>query len=114
MVHQNFDPTLINILKKEVEREKWINKLRIKGVVIKKRITRKGSFMFTVKTRKSEYDIVVPKFRKKEFEIAESINEGDSIKATGDKSIGVIFCDRIEKLGKPVELNEKQSKLGVQ
>ena len=79
----------------------------------KKKITRKGSFMLTVRTSKSAYDVVVPKHRKKEFELAGKIIEGDSIKTIGDKNIGVVFCDRLENLHKPVKYNEKQSKLVV-
>ena len=114
MDNPNFDDRLIRILEKEVIKERWRKKLRIKGVVTKKRITRKGSFMFTVRTSKSEHDIVVPKHRKKEFELAEKINAGDSIKAIGDKNISFVFCDRLEKLHKPVKYDEKQSKLVVQ
>jgi hypothetical protein len=61
------------------------------------------------------YHIIwIPKYRKKEFELAEKINVGDSIKAIGDKNISVVFCDRLEKLHKPVKYDEKQSKLMVQ
>ena len=70
--------------------------------------------MFTVRTSKSEYDVVVPKHRKKEFELAGKINEGDSVKTIGDKNIGIVFCDRLERLHKPVKYDEKQSKLVVQ
>ena len=114
MNNPNFDDRLIRLLEKETEKEKWRKKLIIKGVVTKKKITKKGSFMFTVRTSKSEYDVVVPKHRKKEFELAEKISGGDSIKATGDKSIGVVFCDRLERLCKPAKYDEKQSKLEVE
>jgi hypothetical protein len=76
--------------------------------------TRKREIDVYHKTRKSEYDVVVPKHIKKEFELAEKINEGDSIKTIGDKNISVVFCDRLERLHKPVKYDEKQSKLVVQ
>ena len=66
--------------------------------------------MFTVETTKSEYGVVVPKHRKLEFEVAKSINEGDSINVAGDRKIDVIFCDRIQKLDKGVPKG-KQTKL---
>lgn len=109
-MNKKFDDTLINILKEEVIKERWKNKFRIKGIVVNKRMTKKESFMFTIKTPKSEYDVVVPKYRKLEFEIANNIDKGDSIKITGDKKINVIFCDRIQKLDKGISKG-KQMKL---
>ena len=41
MVNPNFDDRLIRILEKEVIKEKWRKKIRIKGVVTKKNITKK-------------------------------------------------------------------------
>ncbi|MBI2647377.1 hypothetical protein HYW99_02780 [Candidatus Woesearchaeota archaeon] len=111
MLNQNFDDRLLRLLEKEVLREKWKKKLKIAGIVIKKRISKKGSFILTIKTRKSEYDIVVPEHKKDEFELAKCINEGDIIKVIGDKQIGgIIFCDRIERLSKN-SFNEKQIRL---
>ena len=109
--NKNFDDRLIKLLEKEVLKEKWKKKIRVTGIVIKKRISKKGSFVLTVKTKKSEYDIVVPEHKKEEFEMAEDVNEGDIVKAIGDKQIsGLIFCDRIRKLSKS-SLDEKQVKL---
>ncbi len=70
MNHPDFDGRLLRILEKEVEKEKWKKKLRIAGIVTNKRLTKKGSFMLTVKTKRTEYDIVVPMHRKNEFELA--------------------------------------------
>lgn len=111
MINQNFDDRLLKILEKEVLKEKWKKKAKISGMVMKKRISKKGSFVLTLKTKNSEYDIVVPEHRKEEFEIAKDINEGDMIKVIGDKQIsGLIFCDRIKKLSKS-SFDEKQVKL---
>ena len=111
MNEQKFDDRLIKILEKEVLKERWKKKAKIAGVVIKKRASKKGSFVFTVQTKKSEYDIVVPAHRKKEFELAKNINESDTIKTIGEKQAGgIIFCERIEKLSKS-SLDEKQMTL---
>ena len=112
MNNQTFDNTLIKLLERETLIEKWKKKPRIKGEVIRKKITKKGSFMFTIKTTKLDYDIVVPKHRKNEFELAKNIHKGDFIKVTGERNMDVIFCDRIQKLSKNV-LKEKQIKLLV-
>lgn len=110
-LNKKFDDRLIKLLEKEVIKEQWKKKAKLTGAVIKKGMTKKGSFMFTVKTRKSEYKLVVPQHRKEEFEIAGGINEGDTIKAIGDRQIsGLIFCDRIRKLSKG-SFDEKQVKL---
>ena len=111
MNDKKFDDTLIKTLQKEVLIERWKKKFRISGKVIRKKITKKGSFLFTLKTRKSEYDVVVSQLRKEEFETAKTIDKGDMIKIIGEKQAsGIIFCDRIRKLGKHSS-NEKQIKL---
>jgi aspartyl/asparaginyl-tRNA synthetase len=111
MNDSNFDDRLIKILEKEVLKEKWKKKIKISGLVINKRISKKGSFVFTVKTTKSEYEVVVPEHRKEEFDLAKNINENDVVKAIGDKQAsGIIFCDRIKKLNKS-SLDEEQMKL---
>lgn len=111
MNEQKFDDRLIRILEKEVLKEKWKKKIKVTGIVIKKRVSKKGSIIFTVKTKKSEYDIVVPEHRKEEFEIAASINEGDIIKAIGDRQAsGIIFCERVKIMSKS-SFDEKQMKL---
>ncbi len=111
MNNQKFDDRLIKILEKEVLKEKWKKKARIAGLVIGKRTSKKGSFVFTVKTQKSEYDIIVPEHRKEEFKTADKINEGDIIKAIGEKqATGIIFCERLKKMSKS-NFDEKQMKL---
>ncbi len=110
MNDRKFDDTLIKILEKQVIKERWKNKFRMRGKVIDKKITRKGGYMFTVETAKSEYGAIVPKHRKIGFELAKNINVGDLIKVVGDRKIDVIFCDRIQKLDKGI-LKGKQMKL---
>lgn len=111
MNEQKFDDRLLKLLEKEVLKEKWKKKARIVGLVIRKRASKKGSFVFTVQTKKSEYDIVVPEHRMQEFEIAANINEGDVIKAIGDRQAsGIIFCERIKKLSKS-SFDERRMKL---
>lgn len=111
MTEQNFDDRLIKILEKEVLKEKWKKKIKISGLIINKRVSKKGSFVFTVKTTKSEYEVVVPEHRKEEFDFAKNINENDVIKAVGDRQAsGIVFCDRIKKLNKS-NFDEKQVKL---
>lgn len=107
-----FDDTLLRILEKEVEKEKWSKKARIKGTVINKRFTRKGSIMLTIRAKKYEYDIVVPKHREIEFEVAQHIKEKDFVSIIGEKAINVVFCERIELLNKDSS-KQKQMKLVI-
>jgi len=105
-----FDDTLLKILEKEVEKEKWKKKARIKGIVVNKRFTKKGSIMLTIRARKLEYDVVVPQHRKEEFEVAQNIREKDFVSIIGEKAINVIFCERIKLLNKDFS-KQKQMKL---
>lgn len=110
MNNQKFDDRLIKVLEKEALKERWQKKLRITGEVIRKKITKKGSFMLTIKTRKYEYSVVIPKHRKNEYNMAKNTSEGEFVKVTGEKNIDIIFCDRIQKLNKYIQ-TEKQMKL---
>jgi len=104
-----FDDRLLKILEKEVFKEKWKKKIRIIGIVNGKRITKRGSFVLNVKTPKSEYEIVIPQYKKELFNLAEEISAGCLIKITGDRQAGgIIFCDKIEVLKKE---NGHQTKL---
>jgi len=111
MTKQKFDDRLIKLLEKEVLKERWKKKVKLSGSVIKKRITKKGSIVFTLTTKKSEWEVVVPQHRKEEFKTAKTVNEDDIIKIIGDKQIsGLIFCDRIKKL---IKSDEKQMKFVI-
>ena len=111
MTNPNFDNRLMKILEKEVMKERWKKKLRVIGVVLKKKATRKGSYMINIKTKKSQYDVVIPQYKAEEFQIAKDINEGDIIKIIGDKQVGgIVFCDKIEKITKE-KYNDKKLKI---
>lgn len=107
---ENFNDTLLKILEKEVEKEKWRMKFRKKGTIINKRLTKKGSIMLTIKSKAEEYDIVVPKHRRKEFETAKNLGKDDCVSVIGDKKIGVVFCERIKIISKEF-LPKNQMKL---
>lgn len=110
-MQQNFDDRLLKILEEEVLKEKWKKKIRITGTVTEKKITKRGSFMFAIKTERNEYDIIIPKYKTDEFELASGISKGDVIKVIGDRQIsGLVFCDVIQMLSK-MGINENQSQL---
>jgi len=101
---RKFDDRLLKILEEEVMKERWKKKIKITGIITKKRLTKKGSFVLTIKTKSSEYDVVVPQYKGDLFNSAKNINEGDSIKVIGDKQTnGIIFCDKIGKFSKEYE-----------
>ena len=66
--------------------------------------------MITIQSRNREYDIVVPRHRKKEFETAKNLGKDDCVSVMGGKKICVVFCERIKIISKE-SLPENQTKL---
>lgn len=54
--------------------------------------------MITIKTKKNEYDVIVPQFRKEEFGVVEEVNKGDFVSVVGERSMNVVFCKRFKNL----------------
>jgi|SRR3989338_7753173 len=95
-----FDPTLINYLREEVEKERWEKKLKINGRVKEKKLSKKGSIILTIEDSKAEHLVIIPKFRQEEYKTAQSINEGDLVYVVGEKKTNAMFCEKIEIIEK--------------
>lgn len=100
---------LIETLERMKAEEKWKRKARHSGEIIKKNITGKGNIFFVIKKPKYDVNAVVPKHRRKEFELAKGLKLGDRVSIIGEEKINLVICDRIKKISK--NIGGKQTKL---
>jgi len=92
------DNALIKTLDKMAVQEKWIRKARHKGEIIKKKPTKKGNILLVIKKPMYDINVVVPKNREKEFELAQNLKVGDSISVIGEKKVNLVICDRLKRI----------------
>lgn len=109
------DTTLINTLKTLAQKEKKIkgfkSRIRIKGKLIKKGKTKKGSIKLIIQKDKDKYNFIVIKTHKKNFALAEKLKEGSFISIVGISRFRAIICTQLKQLPKMDE--SKQTLLSV-
>jgi polyisoprenoid-binding protein YceI len=108
------DTTLIKQLKVLASKEKKINeykrRLRVKGKITAKGITKKGNITITIKKEGEEYKFTVLKFHKERFAFAGKLRIGRSVYAQGIPKLRMIICTQLKELDKGTE-EGKQAKL---
>src|SRR3989339_1998108 len=105
------DATLINTLKVLAQKEKKIkefkSRVRIKGKIIKKGKTKKGSIKLIVQKADDKYNFVVIKTHKENFALAERLEVGSFVSVAGiSKFRGIIFT-QLKQISKMGERREK-------
>ena len=107
------DRTLINTISELARKEKKIkefkNRVRVKGKLIKKGKTKKGSIKLIIQKDDDKYNFVVIKTHKENFALAEQLKVGFFISAVGINKFRAIICTQLKKLPKMDE--SKQTKL---
>ena len=95
------DATLINTLKVLAQKEKKIkefkSRVRVKGKIIKKGKTKKGSIKLIVQKADDKYNFVVIKTHKENFALAERLEVGSFVSVAGVKKIRVIIYTHLNQ-----------------
>ena len=107
------DTTLIDCLtilaNKEKKLKEYKRRLRVKGKVVEKGITKKGNITLKIKKDENEYKFTVLKSHKERFALAEKLITGKSVSIEGISKFRMIICTRLKALEKGIQ--EKQTKL---
>ncbi len=102
---------LLKIVKEMARKEKKINefkrRIRAKGKVIKKSLTKNRNIALKIQKDEDTYHFVVIKTHKERFALAESLKEGDYVSIQGISRFRAIICTQLKKIRKP----EKQKTL---
>ena len=98
------DRTLINTISELARKEKKINefksRIRVKGKIVKKGKTKKGSIKLIVQKADDKYNFVVIKAHKENFALAERLEVGSFVSVVGISKFRAIICTQLKQLHK--------------
>ena len=98
------DKTLINTLKKLASKEKNIKefkkRLRIKGRVSKKELTKKGNIKLSVQYKEDKYPIIILKSHKETYALAEKVSVGTPVSVQAIPQFRMNICTQIKMIQK--------------
>ncbi len=109
------DKTLINLVKKLADEERKIkefkSRIRIKGKIVAKSLTKNGNLKLTVKKEENEISFIILKNHRDMYFLAEKLSLGRSVFLIGiRKKLRMIICTKLKVLDKGID-NSKQLKL---
>ena len=100
------DTTLINTLHEMAVQEKKISvfkkRLRVKGILISKTLTKKCNFKIKVRRGDNEFNFIILKSHKDKVALVESLHTGKSISVTALPKFKMNICTQIKVLAKAV------------
>ena len=98
------DRTLINRISELARKEKKVkefkNRVRVKGKIIKKGRTKKGSIKLIIQKADDKYNFVVIKTHKENFALAERLEVGSFVSVVGISKFRAIICTQLKQLHK--------------
>ncbi len=106
--------TLLEHLKVLVEKEKkskeFKNRLRVKGVLVEKKTTKKGNIVLIIEKDKEQHKFTVLKSHKERFFLAEKSCIKQSVYASGIPKLRMIICTQLKILERGID-SGRQRKL---
>ena len=106
------DRTLINTISELARKEKKINefksRIRVKGKIVKKGKTKKGSIKLIVQKADDKYNFVVIKAHKENFALAERLEVGSFVSVVGISKFRAIICTQLKQLHKMDESRQAE------
>ena len=98
------DRTLINriseLARKEKKEKEFKSRIRVKGKIIKKGKTKKGSIKLIIQKDDDKYNFVVIKAHKENFALAEKLEVGSFVSVVGISKFRAIICTQLKQLHK--------------
>jgi len=111
------DKTLINTLTEMAKKEKKIKefkkRLRVRGKVVKKGMTKKRNISIIVKEKDDEFKFTILKSHKDSFALAEKLAVGKSVSVIGIPKFRMIICTKLKVLYKGIDDSEQRKLVGV-
>ena len=106
------DKTLINLVKKLADEERKIkefkSRIRIKGKIVAKSLTKNGNLKLTVKKEENEISFIILKSHKNTYFLAERLSLGRSVSVGGiSKKLRMIICIKLKILDKGIDTSKQ-------
>ena len=113
MIDTTLIETLGEMAKKEKQLKDYKRRLRVKGRLTKKSLTKSGNIKITIRKEEEDYSFIVLKSHKERFAIAKKLAVGKSVSAEGIPKFRMVICTKLKVLEKGI-LEGKQERLFVQ
>lgn len=106
------DKTLINLVKEMADKERTIkeikSRIRIKGKIAAKSLTKKGNIKLKVKRDENEISFIILKSHKDRYFLAERLSLGRSVSVEGiRKKFRIIICTKLKVLDKGIDTSKQ-------
>ena len=105
------DTTLLDTLKIMAKREKKVKeykrRIRIKGKLTKKSLTKNKNIKLTIKKGENEFSFIVLKSHVERYSLAERLKINSSVYAEGISKFRMIICTKLKSLLKEVDESEQ-------
>jgi tRNA(Ile2) C34 agmatinyltransferase TiaS len=110
-VADKIDKTLINTLtvlaRKEKKVREFKGRVRVKGKIVKKGLTKKGNIRLTVQKGEGKYNFIIIKSHKDDYALAEKLAKGSFVNAEGINKFRAIICTKLKKIQR-IETSEQK------
>ena len=105
---------LLEVLKEIAERERQLNqyksRVRVKGKIVRKEMTKNGNISLTIGRNKASFKFIVLKSHKERFAFAQKLAIGRSVSVIGINKLKMNICTRLLPVEKGIS-DGKQRKL---
>lgn len=95
--------------RKEKKLKEYKRKIRVRGKIVRKGLTKKGNIRLKVKKNDIKYNFVVVKTHKERFDLAQKLKIGEFVYAEGINRFRAVICTKLKQIKRIDE--SKQSKL---
>ena len=96
------DKTLLNTLtvlaRKEKKGKEFSRRVRVKGKVIAKGLTKNGNIKLVVQKGEDKYGFVIIKSHKERYALAEKLAEGSLVSAEGINKFRAVICTKLKQI----------------
>ncbi len=90
--------TLKQMSRKEKKVKEFKRRLRIKGKVVKKSLTKKGNVRLTVQKDDDKHNFVVIKTHKENYALAGKLEVGSFVSAVGIRKFRAVICTQLKRI----------------
>ncbi len=106
------DKTLLNTLsalaRKEKKDKEFSRRVRVKGKVVKKGLTKNGNIRLVVEKGEDKYGFVIIKSHKERYALAERLVEGSFVNAEGINKFRAVICTKLKQVSR-VETSKQRT-----
>ena len=98
------DTTLIDTLKALAHKEKlgkeFSRRIRVKGKIIDKGLTKNGNIKLVVQRGEDKYGFVIIKSHKERYALAEKLTEGSLVSVEGINKFRAVICTKLKRISR--------------